>query len=503
MSLHGPSPMDWHKMPDADSSTSGDARRLYRRFSNLDEFLTCAYWYHTRRGYGCVCSENITYVLTVGFTILYAHLLLLYVDWVQIVHCQDTSECIIFRFTGHDLTTTGWIVTGFFGLMCVSFWAWNFAHCVLAIRRFSAMRQIVYIVHRSDLSTSFDWSDACELIASVVEELRIPDLTRRLNASEINQRITRNDAFMSALVNHSMFECPNTPIRFRQRHLTKTLEWSMATCIFSEMIKPNGTLNLVFIHSPNRLCRKFRLLGCIMAIVSPFLFMFIAIYHFFKYAEHVYKNPVYMATRRWSPYARLRMRDRFELPHMLSHRAVLSYRHVDLFIGKYPRRLPCIWGRFVSFILGSVVATILVMGMLSERALLFRVGEHDILWILAVLSATILAVRSSTEIHRASEEADDVSLSTLQSHMQNIPFEWHSLSSEKVALDLQHLCPQVALFFIRELFGILSTPLHLCFSISYRATSIVEFIETQATNIENVGIVCKAYTEPWHYYPYA
>lgn len=498
MSFLAPGPMDWHKLPDADSGASADAQRLYRRFSTLDTFLTCAYWYHTRRGYWCVCSESITYVLTIGFTILYAHLLLLYVDWVQLIHCQDASECTIFRFTGDVLTATGWVVVGSFLSMCVCFWLWNVAHCALTIRRFSAIRRIVHIVHRRDLATAPDWNDACELVASVVEALRVPGLSRRLTASEINLRITRYDAFMSALVNHSMLECPHTPVRFRQCHMTKTLEWSLYRCVFSEMIKPDGALNLLFVNAPRRLSRRFRLLGCIMAIVSPFLCAFIAIYYFFKYAEHVYKNPVYMATRRWSPYARWRMRSHAELPHVLSRRAILAYRHVDLFIGKYPQHLPCIWGRFASFVLGSVVGTILVMGMLSERALLFRIGDHDLLWILAVFSATILVVRSSTEIPRASQEADDVSVATLRAHMVHIPLEWDGGSSEQVAIDLQMLCPQVALFFARELLGILSTPIYLCFAIAYRATDIVEFIERQSTTIENVGVVCKAGVEPCH-----
>jgi autophagy-related protein 9 len=498
MIVHGSSQMDWQKLPDKYICPTGDVQRLYTRFGNLDTFLRCAYCYYTRRGFWCVCSESLTYVLTVGFTTLYAHLLLLFVDWGQVLHCHDTdgtSECVIFRFTGDEFTTTGWISTWLFLTMCTIFWIWNVAYCVYSIRRYGAIRRIFHIVNRRDISRSCEWSDVCEILASIAETLRVPGLVRRLTVTDINQRITRHDSFMSAFINKSLFDCRETPIRFSQSCLTRTLEWSIARCIFSEMLNPDGTLNLVFIHAPRRLRRQFRVLGCIMGVVSPFLFIFIAIYYFFKYAEHVYKNPVYMASRRWSPYARLRLRTNIELPHLLSNRVALAYKHVDLFVGKHPPHLPCIWGRFVSFILGSVVGTILVMGVLSERALLFRVGEHDLLWILALLSSMILLVRSTTEIQRVSQEAVDVNVSTLKSNMRNIPDEWHSCSSEKVATDLRMLCPSVVVFFVCELLGILTTPLHLFFSISYRAYDIVTFIETQSTTQVNVGVVCQAHDE--------
>ena len=488
---------DWERMLDASPPSSGEPRRIYRIFGNLDTLLTFAYLYHARRGFWCVCSEYLTYVLTIGFTTLYAPLLLLCVDWLSVMHCQDASECVIFRYMGGEFTTSGWVGAGLFLSMCAGFLIWNVAYCALAIRRFDAIRRLLLLVDRSDASLQCEWSDACEHIASIVEMLHVPELRRRLSMSDINQRITRNDAFMSAFVHQALFDCPSTPVRFSQARLTKTLEWSISRCIFAGMVRPDGTLNAAFVHAPHRLRWQFRVLGCVMAVVSPFLFVFICIYYFLKYAEYVYKNPIYMATRRWSPYARLRMRVHGELPHLMSSRLTLAYKYVDLFIGKYPHHLPCIWGRFVAFILGSFVGTILVIGVLSERALLFRIGEHDLLWVLALLSAVILFIRSSTEIPQASHEAVDVDLSKLQSYMRHVPRNWHVCSSDQVALDLQRLCPPVALFFLHELLGILTTPLHLYFSISYRASEIVAFVQARSTTVENVGVICQPNYENW------
>ena len=483
-------------MPDdSGGGNISDLHRLYRPFGNLDTLITCVYWYCVRRGFWCVCSAHLTYVLTIGFTTLYAPLLLLYVDWMHLTHCPDTSECVPFRYMGGEYTVAGWMGIGLFVSMCSVFFVWNLVHCALAIRRSHAIRQLLQSVDCSDISC--DWGVVCDRIATVAEELRIPELRRRLTVSDINQRITRYDSFMCALIHQSLLDCPMTPVRFRQSCLTRSLEWCISRCIFAELVHADGTLNVVFVHASNRLGQRLRVMGCIMVVVSPFLFVFIALYHFFKYAEHVYKNPVYMASRRWSPYARLRMRAYGELPHELSNRVTLAYRDVDLFIGKHPHHLPWIWGRFVSFILGSVVGTILAMSYLSERALLFRLGDHDLLWMLAVLSSLILLVRSSTEIPRVSREAVGVNVATLQSHMTNIPRRWQSCADKQIANDLQRLCPPVALFFAHELLGILTTPLYLYFSISHRAADIAAFIQDHSTTIENVGFVCQPQCDAW------
>jgi autophagy-related protein 9 len=503
--------MDWHRMPDAAAANTRPpdgnddagrwARLLYRRFGNLDTLLACAYWYHVRRGFWCVCSEQLTYVLTIGFTTLYAPWLWLYVDWGQVVHCPDAGECVVFRYMGDEYTAACWCTAGLFWSMSAGFWLWNAVYCARAIRRFAAIRHML----RGDADADArppppcEWADVCERIASVVErELHAPELCRRLTVADVNQRITRHDAFMSAFVHAGLLDCPTAPVRFRASRLTKTLEWAIARCVFSGMVHPDGTLNTAFVRAPHRLRWRFRALGGVMAVVSPFLFVFIAIYYFLKYAEYVYKHPIYIATRRWSPYARLRLRVPGELPHLTSQRVALAYRDVDLFIGKHPQHLPCIWGRLLSFVLGSFVGTILAMGVLSERALLARFGgEHDLLWLLAVLSALILLVRSSTETARASPEAVEVDVATLQSRMIHVPRAWHTCPSDRVAADLQRLCPPVALFFVHELVGILTTPLHLYFSFASRAADIVGFVEAQSVHVENVGVVFRPNGDGW------
>ena len=518
MAIYEPSHADWHKMPDVQaplhptrscnvssytgsssgSECDGPYATQYRRFRNLDDLLTCVYQYYLRHGFWCICSERLTYVLTIVFTIVYATLLLFYIDWVQLSRCADVNECVIFRYTGESYTTIGWISSGSFLSLCLVFMVWNVGHCALSIRRFQTIRQLFRNANL-DISQLASWSDVCGHVSTVVEALCLPDVTRRLTETEITQRITRNDTFMTAFLNHSLFECHVTPIRFRQSRLTKTLAWSISLCVFTGMLKSDGTLDSTFVNAPVNLRKRLRLLGCIMAALSPFLFLFVAIYYFLKYAEHVYKNPFYIATRRWSPYARFRMGKSGELPHLTSCRVELAYKTVEVVIGKYPRHLPFIWCRFVSFILGSFVGTILVIGVVSERALLLRIGEHDLLWILAVLSSFILLVRSSSDINlqRTPQDSEDDLMNTLKAYMINYPGEWSTCSTHKVADDLSVLCPPVALFFLYELVGILTTPLYLFFSISHRANDIVEFIRTHATTVENVGVVCQCNYKQW------
>ena len=493
---------EWHPLPDAAAATQRRyerSRRLYARFRTLDELLTDCYWYYTRRGFVCICSEKITYVLTVGFTTLYAPWLVLFVDWSQLLRLDDVDECAPFRYMGAQFTPFGWACAVVLWLPCLLFWLLNVYSGVRDIRRLHAIRTLWRIAnHHDDLSPHFAWDEACEHIAAIVETLRLPELSRRLTGAEITQRVTRLDGFMTAFVNHALLDCPTSPIRFHQSRLTKTMEWCIARCVFDGMLKPDGTLDLVFVHAPHRLRRRFQRMGGLMAVLMPFLLVFIAFYYFFKYAEQVYRNPAYMSTRRWSPYARWRMRVDDELPHDLSQRLVVAYHDVDRFVERFPQPLPGIWGRLASFLLGSLVGTILVVGIGSERSMLCKLGEHDLLWTVAILSSAILLIRATTEVRRPSKESAGVNLSTLQACMTRVPLEWHSTTAHRVALDLQRLCPPVALLFASELCGILTTPLHLAFSLAHRASELVEFVQTHAVTVENVGLVCRTPPKPWY-----
>ncbi len=55
-------------------------------------------------------------------------------------------------------------------------------------------------------------------------------------------------------------------------------------------------------------------------VLSPFLFVFLAIHFFLRNAEQLYHHPSSVGARRWSPLARWRLREFNELPHFIDHR---------------------------------------------------------------------------------------------------------------------------------------------------------------------------------------
>ncbi len=61
-------------------------------------------------------------------------------------------------------------------------------------------------------------------------------------------------------------------------------------------------------------------MAVINMMLSPFLFVFLAIHFFLRNAEQLYQHPSSVGARRWAPLARWRLREFNELPHYIDHR---------------------------------------------------------------------------------------------------------------------------------------------------------------------------------------
>jgi autophagy-related protein 9 len=75
------------------------------------------------------------------------------------------------------------------------------------------------------------------------------------------------------------------------------------------MFDKNFAIRRDFANDPERLKRRLRMVGVGMALVSPFLVVFMLMYFFMRNAEQFYHQPGTVGSRRWSNLAKWRLRE--------------------------------------------------------------------------------------------------------------------------------------------------------------------------------------------------
>jgi hypothetical protein len=83
--------------------------------------------------------------------------------------------------------------------------------------------------------------------------------------------------------------------------LTNHLQWNIELCLTNYMFNRKKALAKGFLHAPEKLQRRFVLVGIANFVLMPFTLIFMIVYFFMKNAEALHNNKEYLGPREWSP----------------------------------------------------------------------------------------------------------------------------------------------------------------------------------------------------------
>jgi len=113
-----------------------------------------------------------------------------------------------------------------------------------------------------------------------------------------------------------------------------------------------------------------------MFIFSPFLFLYSALFMFFKYFQEFKVSPKLLNLRQYNNYARLKLRNFNELQHEFDKRLNDTIEIADNFLNLFNNKLISIIASFFSFITGSILSIMTILLLINEN--IFNGGEF--LW---------------------------------------------------------------------------------------------------------------------------
>merc|ERR1711977_614159 len=139
----------------------------------------------------------------------------------------------------------------------------------------------------------------------------------------------RRDNYFMAMINKNVIDLsiPIIPGLSETQILTKGMEMNLNYCIMSYMFDERTcSVRERFLAEPGALQKRFILFGVLNLVLSPFIFMFMIIYFFFKHAQQMHKDPSTMGTRHWSLLSKWKVREFNELEHFFDKRINGSFK---------------------------------------------------------------------------------------------------------------------------------------------------------------------------------
>lgn len=469
------------------------------RPKDLDSFFTRIYDYFKERGFTCIVTTRILNVLALAFIIFFSTFLLAFVDWHQVLQCKSDScdhSAMLRKHPFGDVGTNLYdsFVLGF-TIVCCLFLSHNLCMCFYEVKEFYLIKRFVNDklgISEREISTIL-WPALVDKILAL-QEAGVLIVKHRLTSLDIASRIMRRDNYFMAMVNKEVLDLrlPYMPFVYTKPMLTKAMEWNLNYCVMSHVFDPlSFTVRSRFVADPAALQRRVVCMGLINLVLSPFIFMFMIIYFFFKHAQEMHKKPDTVGMRTWSQLARWKIREFNELEHFFDKRINSSFGDANSYILQFPFNELAIVAKFVVFIAGSFTGVLIVLSLIDESMLLYvKIFDRNLLWYIAIFGMITAAARPFVvEKHSVFDPEGKFSKVVANTHF--FPKSWRGrLHTYDVVDEFQVLFPYKVVEFSRELLSVFLVPLWLIFSLPKQAAGIVKFIHDFTDNVNDLGDVC-------------
>lgn len=239
--------------------------------------------------------------------------------------------------------------------------------------------------------------------------------------------------------------------------------------------------------------RRFVLVGVLSFLLSPFIFVFLLFYFFFKYGKEIHSNPAALSSRTYTPLARWKFREFNELSHSFQNRLNSSYPAATIYMNQFPQERLAIPARFVAFVSGSLAVSLTILSILDDNILLnFQITPgRSVLWWLGLFGIIWSGARSlipdNHSVHRPEQCIREVIAFT-----HYFPQDWHrfGLASALVHQEFGNYFEYRIVHFIHEMISVILAPFILCFSLPKSSGRILDFFREFTVHVDGVGWVC-------------
>jgi len=471
---------------------------------DLDSFFLKIYEYYREHGAACVIVSRLMDLVTLGFTIMFSTFLFIFVKWRKLLECDSEATCLpLHAYISYEaLSQHGlWeVLVWIYFCTLTLFWCWNFALFFPTCRDAIAMSR--FYLRRLGITTrqleTMEWHQVVARVRRLQrsERFKIQINKPDLDAHDIASRIMRKENYLIGMFNRDVLDLRIPFIcsicQVDSFFLTKHLEWNLRFCILDHIFNRNFSVREEFVRDAGALRRRFRMMAALNLLLLPFILVFMVVHFFLKNAEELHANRDYLGPREWAPMALWKFREFNELPHVFAQRINKSHTPANKYVKQFQVPLLIIVARGVSFVLGALLALLLLFSLLDDSVPLHvEIFDRNLLWWIAILSGALALSRSL--VPKRSEDIFEP-----EAHMRDVAALTHYMPPTWIRRCRAHevrdcfleLYPYKLALLASEVASVLVVPLILCFSLPACAEDIVAFVRDFTTHVDGIGHVC-------------
>lgn len=467
-----------------------EAEDEWKYINNLDHFFKELYSYYSSKGIAAIILSEVCGVISLGFTVVFSVFLIAFIDWTALAHCKDEHSCSADQnIIGHNpfRETPGlWnIMISLYFLIFGGMWCWkcwSAYHTVLKgfeMEKFYREKLGIKYQELCDLA----WFQVIDRLITLHDHgaLRIV-MKDKLELHDIVLRIMRKDNYMIALVNMNCLDLYVpwwlAPFTTENMILTKSLEWALSFCIMEHMFTDDFEVSETFLNDIEGLRFRFQVVGLILFLLMPFTLIFMVIHFFLQNAQQFHSSRAYLGPRQWTSLALWQFREFNELPHIFEERMNKAYTPGIEYLSSFHNHYLIIIAKFVGYISGAIVGSLLLISVISDSALLYlHLADYNLLWYLGIFSALYAASRALIPDETKVKDLPEQLLNRMCSETHTFPEKWtgkaHTTQVRDEVSDLLQFKIQV---FLMEIMSSLLTPIILFFSLPSSAASVLAFL---------------------------
>lgn len=499
---------------------------------NLDTFLADVYDFYVHGGLGAFLLAKGTDVAKLAFVAM-----LMYIS-LGCVHFGDALEAA----SAQERNGAHAHISDFWQCGALPWWSYPLAsafcmyaaamtwNCAQQVHRMFLVRDFYQFELLIDRVHAMRW---CEVVERI---LRVQELQRMgvgSDALAIAVRLTRRANFFTALITSDALAIPvpeqTTLMRLwpglfncssiaQERMdngkraavhptMTQSLEWALERTVFAVAFDAKDRLaaplrnkaahgSIDWIELVGALRTRFRVLAILSVLFSPFVLCMLFVNFLLENGDQwrASRAQSILANRYWSPEARWLFRHYNELPHQCRKRLARAHGDTARFIDNFARPKTAIVARFAAFCVGSIIALLLLFGLLYDDDALTNIdvalGRSAIWWI-GVLSAAMAVLRSLVPDENVVFEPQR-HLCAAAKNTHYMPRFWRGREHKpSVRKQMARMCEHHWTLWLRELQSVLAMPYLLWSVLPHRSDAILRSIGRVAHTDNNLGDMCR------------
>lgn len=454
---------------------------------DLDNFFGCLYTYYTNKGfYPSILKKCI---------ILVQYIILIVVLFFLCYRIDYSTSLETKQLALHDMKFTfisvSLLICSIVGGMIYIIQSYHFIRSMYKIKHF-----YLHLKLTDEKIQNIHWITVVDIISEAQKRYKFYKLYPTLSNYQITHHIMKMDNILIALVKNDLFPTHITIpyLRWIWPYLPKLYVICIQHCIIYSLFDDHKRLRSKF-DAIQIMSQKLTIYSLGILFLSPLIILLGGMYFIFRYFEDFRQNKQSLIRfRRWSRYSMWLFRQHNELEHIFHKRLSIAYIYSELYIQNFNNEILLILARFVAFICGSVLVTLLGLSLIDEDFLYIHLHkDKTVFWFIGIcgilLSTCRVLIKDEYQLF-----IPDHYMKKIVQYTKYFPDIWkNNFHAQWVKNDFTLLFQHRITYILEELASIIIVPYLLYYKVSLELPTITDWLynHIQKDIQFNLGYVCK------------